>query len=145
MILGKLPDMIIHSDLKELFQLLNESLVEYVVVGGYAVAYYGFIRATKDVNVFYRNSEPNIERLMEAISQFGIARDMLSRHTFSEYGSIVRLGASPMMVEFINRISGVAFDDAWESRATGTYGGIPVPFLSREPQAVQRTFEIWTS
>jgi hypothetical protein len=45
--------MIIQDDLKDLFRLLNEKNVEYVIVGGYAVAFHGFVRATKDIDVLF--------------------------------------------------------------------------------------------
>lgn len=48
--------MIIHNDLKELFQFLNENEVAYFIVGGYAVAFHGFIGSTKDIDILSENN-----------------------------------------------------------------------------------------
>ena len=41
--------MLLHSDFKEFVQLLNKNKVEYLVVGGYAVVFHGYVRATGEV------------------------------------------------------------------------------------------------
>ena len=124
--------MIIHDDLEELFLLLNAHHVDYIVVGGYAVAFHGFIRATKDVDIFFANTPKNIQKLMAVLTDFGISPDTMDQSTFSESGNIIRIGSSPMLVEFFNTISGVTFDDAWEKRVAGHYGRAEVSFLSKK-------------
>ena len=61
--------MIIHKDLQEFFQLLNENNVDYVIVGGYAVAFHGYIRATKDIDILFNNTKENISLLLKALTQ----------------------------------------------------------------------------
>ena len=39
------------SDFKELLALLNANHVEYIIVGGYALAFYGLPRFTGDLDV----------------------------------------------------------------------------------------------
>lgn len=122
--------MIIHDDLKDLFHLLNVNDVEYVIVGGYAVAFHGFIRATKDIDILFRNSSSNINNLIKAIDSFGISAELLDHNTFSEMGRIVRIGESPMLVELINGIDGVHFDEVWRNKVLGKYGDEKVFFIS---------------
>lgn len=43
---------ILHPDFKEFLKLLNDNGVEYLIVGGYAVAHYGFVRATADIEIW---------------------------------------------------------------------------------------------
>ena len=50
-----------HPDFEELFRLLEEHGVEYMIVGGYAVAYHGHPRFTKDIDVFFQMREKGIE------------------------------------------------------------------------------------
>jgi len=123
--------MIIHEDLRDLFRLLSDNGVEYVIVGGYAVAYHGYIRATKDVDILFRNDCENIARLIAALQAFGIAPDAMDTNTFSAPGRIVRIGSPPMMVELINAVSGVPFRDVWERKVRGQYGGVEVFFISK--------------
>jgi hypothetical protein len=123
--------MIIQDDLKEFFRLLNVSRVEYVIVGGYAVAFHGFVRATKDIDVLFHNTPSNIKRLISALAGFGISEASMDANTFSEQGRIVRMGSPPLMIELINAVGGVTFAHIWKNRVQGTYGDVPVCFISR--------------
>ena len=123
--------MIIQDDLKEFFRLLNKNGVEYVIVGGYAVAFHGFVRATKDIDVLFRNTPANIKRLMTSLSGFGIPESAMTINTFSEQGRIVRMGSPPMMIELINAVGGVTFEEVWKNKVPGHYGDAPVFFISK--------------
>lgn len=123
--------MIIQDDLKEFFQLLNENNVEYVIVGGYAVAFHGFVRATKDIDVLFHNTPLNIKKLMAALAGFGISETSMDENTLSEQGRIIRIGSPPLMIELINAVGGVNFEDIWKNKITGTYGDVRVFFISR--------------
>jgi hypothetical protein len=124
--------MIIQDDLKELFRLLNENRVEYVVVGGYAVAFHGFVRATKDIDVLFHNTPANIKRLMAALVGFGIQESEMVMNTFSEQGRIIRMGSPPMMIELINAVGGVTFEEIWQNKVPGHYGNVVVFFISKD-------------
>jgi predicted nucleotidyltransferase len=120
----------IQKDFEEFLRLLNGKKVEYVIVGAYAVAFYGHVRMTKDLDILFRNTPQNIRKLRSALKQFGFTTDNLDDVAFSEQGKIIRMGVSPVMIELINAISGLSFDTAWKNRVQGPYGGIKVNFLS---------------
>jgi hypothetical protein len=122
----------IHKDFAEFLKLLNKKKVEYVIVGGYAVAFYGHVRMTKDLDVLFRNAPQNIQKLISVLSQFGFSADSLDEVAFSEQGKIIRMGVSPVMIELINTISGVSFEAAWKNRVRGPYGRIQVNYLSQQ-------------
>ncbi len=119
-----------HEDFEEFLRLLRETNVEYVIVGGYAVAFHGYVRVTKDLDIFFRNSTDNICRLKQALNKFGFSTDNLVDVAFSEEGKIIRMGASPVMIELINAVSGLSFDDIWKNRVTGEYGAVTVFYIS---------------
>lgn len=121
----------IQKDFEEFLKLLNKKKVEYVVVGGYAVAFHGFVRATKDIDVFFNSSIQNIQRLKMVLNEFGFPVDGLDAVAFSEHGKIIRMGVAPVMIELINAISGVSFKTAWKNRVTGAYGKTKVFYLSK--------------
>jgi hypothetical protein len=121
----------IQRDFEEFLKLLNKKKVEYVVVGGYAVAFHGFVRATKDIDILFNNSEQNIQRLKFVLNEFGFPADSLSDTAFSEQGKIIRMGVSPVMIELINIISGVSFKTAWKNRVAGAYGSTEIFYLSK--------------
>ena len=60
---------------KELLQLLNESEVKYLLVGGFAVMKYSEPRYTQDLNVWVDNSRQNSLRIVEALKKFGAPVD----------------------------------------------------------------------
>jgi hypothetical protein len=71
---------------EELLRLLEENHVEYLIVGGYAVAYHGFPRFTKDIDIFYKNSPDNISRIRIALKSFGFSEKDIPVELFSEPG-----------------------------------------------------------
>jgi hypothetical protein len=128
---GNFSIMIIHDDLKDLFRLLNENHVEYVIVGGYAVAFHGYVRATKDIDILFNSTPENIACLMAALSSFGISKALLVERDFAKPGQILRIGSPPLMIELINNVSGVTFQEIWDRKLDGNYGEVPVPFISK--------------
>ena len=120
------------SDFKELLRLFNSRSVEYLVVGGYALAFHGVPRATGDLDLFVRPEPANAERILEALETFGFGSVGLTRQDFEQEGRVVRLGVPPVRVELLTRLSGVTWDEAWAGRAAGSYGGVPVQFIGRE-------------
>ncbi len=122
----------IHKDFEEFLQLLNDEMVEYVIVGGYAVAFHGYVRATQDIDLFFRNSEKNILRIQKALLSFGISTTSEQLLEFKDPGSILRMGLPPVKIEMINSISGLSFNEVWENRNSGHYGTVPVNFISFE-------------
>lgn len=121
----------IHEDFEEFLKLLNRKKVEYLIVGGYAVAFYGYVRLTKDLDILFHNSPQDIQRLKSALNGFGFPAHGLSDVAFSEKGKIIRMGVSPVMIELINAISGVSFETAWKNRVKGEYGRTKVFYLSK--------------
>jgi hypothetical protein len=121
----------IHEDFEEFLKLLNKKKVEYIIVGGYAVAFHGYVRTTKDLDILFRNTPQNIHNLRSALNHFGFPADSLEDVAFSEQGKIIRMGVSPVMIELINAISGVTFEKAWKNRIRGSYGKVTAFYLSK--------------
>ena len=120
----------IHEDFEEFLKLLSEKNVEYVIVGGYAVAFHGYVRLTKDLDILFRNSTDNISRIRSALNGFGFPTESLDDVAFSEEGKIIRMGVSPVMIELINAVSGITFDEIWKNKVAGEYGSITVFYIS---------------
>ncbi len=107
--------------------LLNSHGVEYLLVGGYAVGAHGFPRYTGDIDIFYRLGEENTQRLAAAMAEFAVS---ISAEQLNQPSAMVRMGAKPMMLELMNEISGVSFEQAWSNRAELDLGGLKVPLIS---------------
>lgn len=121
--------MISQSHFRKLLQLLEKHEVDYVLVGGYAVAFHGFPRFTKDIDIFFRNSEENVVKIKTALIKFGFPEEQLPDSLFFETGNIIQFGVSPLRVDIINEIDGVSFDEAIKNRVRGKYGDLEVNFL----------------
>lgn len=121
----------IQQDFKELLKLLEDNSVKYMIVGGYAVAFHGFPRLTKDIDFFFENSRENAEKIFDCLVKFGFSENDLDVETFMTSGNIITFGVEPVRVDFINEISGVEFNGAWVNRVRGKYGDIAVNFIGR--------------
>src|SRR5260370_32012030 len=94
-------------DFKEFLRLLNSNDVEYLVIGGYAVNFYGFPRATGDLDIWIGIDPENAQRLAHVLSEFGFTQ--ASASTFLEPRKIVPMGVPPIRLEIMTPISGVPF------------------------------------
>jgi hypothetical protein len=110
---------------------LNAKGVEYVVVGGHAVAVHGRSRLTQDIDFFCRRTEENAQRLLAVLDEFGFASLGLTAADFmSNFG--VQLGYSPNRIDIVMEIEGVAFEEAQAQRESAQIGGEPVWVISKE-------------
>ena len=121
----------IRPHFSELLTLLEDNKVEYVIVGGYAMAYHGYPRFTKDIDIFYRNTSENIIKIRKALIEFGFNDNDLPESIFSESGNIIQFGVVPLRVDIINEIDGINFDDVYKNSVRGKYGEIEVNFIGR--------------
>jgi hypothetical protein len=117
-------------DFKEFLRLLNAHRVEYLLIGGYAVAYHGYPRATADLDVWIAMSPQNAERVVAALKEFGFAVAELSANLFLEAGQIIRMGVPPIRVEIATSISGVRFDECHAARVIDELDGVPVNLIN---------------
>jgi len=122
----------IRTDFKELLELFNKHKVEYLIVGGYALAFHGAPRATGDIDLFVRPTDENAERILGALNDFGFGSLDLSKKDFTMPGMVVQLGVPPIRIDIITRLSGVPWERANAGKVPGLYGDIPVFFLSRD-------------
>ncbi|MCL4401398.1 MAG: nucleotidyltransferase [Acidobacteria bacterium] len=117
---------------KELLLILNESGVEYLIVGGYAVMKYSEPRYTKDLAVWVRNSRENSARLYHALARFGapLAQAGVTPGTFTKDKIVYQIGVAPVRIDITTHIDGVTFETAWQNRVQSAIFGVPVHFLS---------------
>jgi len=106
----------IPSDFKEFLKLLNENKVEYLLIGGYAVNYYGYVRPTGDMDIWISLSRENAEKVVAALREFGFASPEINAELFVKEKSLVRMGVPPMRLEITNYIDGVEFSESFNER-----------------------------
>jgi hypothetical protein len=118
------------EDFKEFLKLLNAAEVRYLLVGGFAVGYHGYPRATADIDVWIEISPMNAQKLVEVFHRFGMTDPLVAPNLFLQPGKIIRMGVPPMRIEVLTEIDGVSFDECYAARITGLIDGLPIPLIS---------------
>ena len=120
------------QDFKEFIKSLNDNKVRYLVVGGYAVAYHGYPRYTKDIDIWIDIDPDNASRIVKALEQFGFASIGLTPEDFLETETIIQLGYPPNRIDLITSLSGVDFKDCYANRESVEMEGVVVDFIDLE-------------
>jgi hypothetical protein len=118
-------------DFKELLLAFNAHDVEYLIVGAHALAVYGHVRATKDIDVWVGPSNENAQRVLNGLSEFGAPLGDLTLEDLTRPGTIFQIGVPPLRIDIITQIDGVEFADAWPDRFETVFGGVPAFVISR--------------
>jgi phage replication-related protein YjqB (UPF0714/DUF867 family) len=111
-------------DFKEFLKSLADHRVEYLLVGGYAVAYHGYPRATADMDIWIAVDPQNANNLVAALKAFGFDTAELSPELFLEEGQIVRMGVQPMRIEIMTSATGVNFEECYKTRIVDELDGV---------------------
>lgn len=105
--------MILNQDFKEFIQLLNEHEVEYLVVGGYALAFHGYPRFTQDIDFWVWTNRDNVKKIIAVLKGFGFSSLNLNEEDFLDDENVIQLGYPPNRIDLITQIDGVDFKDAF--------------------------------
>jgi hypothetical protein len=116
-------------DFKEFLKLLNEKDVRYLLIGGYAVGYHGYPRATNDMDIWIALYPDNAERVVTVLREFGFNLPELKPELFMKENAIIRMGVPPMRLEISTGISGVEFDECYASRIVDMLDGMQVNII----------------
>ena len=119
-----------NQDFKDLLSAFNAHRVEHLIVGAHALAAHGYVRATKDLDVWVRPDPENARRTMHALAAFGAPLDNLTEQDLSSPGLIFQIGLPPVRIDVLTAIDGVEFAEAWEARVHAHLGTVPVGVLS---------------
>lgn len=117
-------------DFKEFLSLLNEKKVKYLLIGGYAVGYHGYVRATGDIDVWIAPNAQNAERAISALREFGLELPDDSQNLLLMPDNVLRMGVPPVRIEVLTYISGVGFDECYAERVTAIIDDVDVPVIS---------------
>jgi hypothetical protein len=116
-------------DFKEFLKLLNEHDVQYLLIGGYAVAYYGYARATEDMDIWIAINSDNAQKMVTVLKEFGFEQSVLTPDLFLQSPKIIRLGLPPVRLEITTSISGVEFSKCYSDRVIDELDGVQISFI----------------
>jgi len=113
-------------------KLLNKHNVEYILVGGYAVGYHGYPRATADMDIWIDINTINATKIVKVLNEFGFDAPEITTDLFLEENKVIRMGVPPVRLEIITSISGVDFNSCYQQRNIGKIDGIYVNIIDLE-------------
>jgi hypothetical protein len=113
-------------------RLLNAHRVEYLLIGGYAVGYHGYPRATADLDIWVGVHPANADRLVAVLKEFGFDLPDLAPELFLRPWQIIRLGVPPVRIEIATTISGVDFGECYAERVEGILDDVAVNVIGLE-------------
>lgn len=122
----------LNKDFKEFVGLLNSIGVEYLVVGGYALAAHGHPRYTGDLDLWVHPTQGNLGKLLETLKSFGFGELGLTADDFVQPGAIVQLGYPPSRIDLLTAIDGVEFDACYARRLSMNIAGVDLPIIGLE-------------
>lgn len=120
------------KDFKEFIELLNEHKVRYLVVGGYAVAFHGHPRYTKDLDVWIELSQKNADKVIKALEAFGFGSMGLKPGDFLENDQIIQLGYPPNRIDILTTLNKLKFKDCYKAKVEVEIQGLKINFIDLE-------------
>jgi hypothetical protein len=120
------------QDFADLIFCLDKHRANYILVGAFAMAYFGYRRATGDIDIFVEPSLENSPKVMAALREFGapLSVHSVSDNYFSVEGHFYQIGVAPNRIDVITKISGMSYAEACSNAVVGNLLGRNIPILS---------------
>jgi len=122
----------VQPDFRDLLALLNKHEVEYLIVGGYALAFHGAPRYTGDIDILVKPDPVNAQRILAALEEFGFGSVGLTSTDFEAPDQVIQLGFPPVRIDILTSLSGVSWEEAHSHWVEGAYGEVQVHFIGRD-------------
>jgi len=119
----------ISKDFREFLKLLNKNNVKYLIVGGYALAFHGHPRYTKDIDIWVLVNHDNAENIIKALSDFGFSALKLKKDDFLNPGYVIQLGYPPHRIDILTSVTGLNFEDCYLTKIEVDIDGLKVSFI----------------
>ncbi|MEM8945481.1 MAG: hypothetical protein AAGD11_09870 [Planctomycetota bacterium] len=117
-------------DFREFISILNSNDVEYLLVGGYALANYGYVRYTADMDIWVSPTPDNSERVSASLQSFGFSADSVPPEKFQDEKTIFRMGVPPVRIDLLTSVSGLEFPPSYAKKETADSSGIEVNVIA---------------
>lgn len=124
----------LNEDFLDMLQALTDAQVDFVIVGAHAMAAHGLPRATGDIDILVRPDAHNAARVLLALRAFGAPLDShgITQADFERRGTVYQIGLPPRRIDLLTEISGVTFEEAWQTRTLTRLAGRPIAVLGRD-------------
>ncbi len=119
-----------HDHFRRFIRLLSEAAVEYVIIGGFAVARHGYARYTKDMDFLIGVSPENADKMLAVMLAFGFGPHDFSKEDFLQKPFFISFGQEPFIIEILTEIPGVTFEECYAHRIEEEIDGLRVNFIN---------------
>lgn len=119
------------KEFRDFVALLNQHGIKYVLLGGYAVAWHGYPRFTKEIDFLVERSRENAEALVRVLDESGMSGLGFTVDDLLEENTCVCFGHPPFRIDVLNFAAGVSFEEVWATREEGEFDGLK-HVISRE-------------
>jgi hypothetical protein len=103
------------------------------VIGGYAVAVHGYIRATGDIDIWINQNAENADKMLTVMLQFGFEAYDFQLEDFMVVdgkAGFVSIGQEPFKIEILGEVSGVQFSECFTNKIIVEIEQVPIPFIN---------------
>ena len=116
---------------KEFLRKLLGHKVDFILIGGYAVNYYGYGRPTGDMDIWLRPTNDNRDKLAELFLKEQFDEESIKKIFSCDFtkAQVFHFGAPPYRIDFLTFITGVLFEDAWKQKQVIPIKDFLVPVL----------------
>jgi hypothetical protein len=123
------------NDLVALCRALNACQARYLIVGGCAIIYHGYLRSTEDIDLILDGDPENQRRVKEALASLPDKAILeLGDDDIRDY-IVVRV-SDEILVDLMIAACGIEYAEAVHEIEIGIIEGVPIPFAS--PQLLLR-------
>ncbi|WP_199120687.1 hypothetical protein [Pedobacter sp. ASV28] len=109
---------ILREEHKTLLLMLIEHEVDFMLIGGYAVIYYGYERSTHDMDIWLQPTSQNWEKLIAALRYYGIIEEDLTTLSNLDFtkADVFSIGDKPDKIDFLTKVRGLNYEQANERK-----------------------------
>jgi len=130
--------MVLNKDFREFIKLLNSNNVKYLVVGGYALAFHGYPRYTKDIDIWLLINQENAANIIKTLLEFGFVSENISKDDFLKSDIIIQLGYPPNRIDLITTCDGIDFEKCYENKIQIEIEGLTINFIDVESLKINK-------
>jgi predicted nucleotidyltransferase len=121
------------EEFRDFLKCLNDAGVDYLLIGGHAVAFHGYVRPTTDMDIWISLDKSNAEKVVAAIRTFfGTDLAGLAPEWFLDPEQVSRFGSRPNMVEILTKIDAGNFTEAFKRRVSVEIDGVRTNLIALE-------------
>jgi hypothetical protein len=121
---------LLEADFKDMIKIFLEEQVRFLLVGGISINIYGFIRATKDLDLWVETSKENAEKIIKALAEFGAPMHNIFVQDFEKEGTVFQIGVEPIRIDIITEVTGLKFVEAFQNAKIMEIDNINIPVIS---------------